>query len=204
MNPDTSPTNHIFTIGHSNHAIDRFIDLLRTYGIEVLVDVRSQPYSKYAVQFNSKTLKSTIKDTGIKYIFLGKELGGRPEELEFYDADGHVLYARVAESPIFREGIARLEKGIQEYRVAIMCSEENPTGCHRRLLISRVLRNRGILVQHIRGDGSMQTEAELTQGETANNQQAWQPSLFGEQEVEVWRSIRSVLPKGNPENSSLP
>jgi uncharacterized protein (DUF488 family) len=158
----------IFTIGHSNHPLDKFLSLLKAHGVEVLVDIRSHPYSKHAPHFDSRNLKAGVANAGMKYLFLGKELGGRPQGEEFYDAEGYVLYSRVAEAPFFLEGISRLETGIQQYRVAIMRSEENPVGCHRRLLVGRVLAGRGAVIYHIRGNGRVQTEAELT-SEEANN-----------------------------------
>ncbi|HEX2913364.1 MAG TPA: DUF488 domain-containing protein [Chloroflexia bacterium] len=151
----------IFTIGHSNHSIEAFLELLQSHQIEVLVDIRSQPYSRYSSQFNAPELKQAIKRTDLKYLYMGKELGGRPENREFYDQAGHVLYNKVAQSTLFLSGIARLEQGIENFRVAIMCSEEDPLNCHRRLLVGRVLKERGINLAHIRGDGALQSEADL-------------------------------------------
>lgn len=116
------PQSRLYTIGHSNHAPEVFLDLLARHGIEVLVDVRSQPYSRYAAHFDKPGLTALVTGAGVKYLFLGKELGGRPESAEFYDpADGRVLYDRVAASSLFLGGLARLETGLQKYRVAIMC-----------------------------------------------------------------------------------
>lgn len=203
MSDNTSRAERcIFTMGHSNHPLDGFISLLKAHHVEVLVDVRSHPYSKHAPHFDSQALKAGVTAAGIKYLFLGKELGGRPKGEEFYDADGHVLYARVAESPLFLEGISRLEKGIQKYRVAIMCSEENPVGCHRRLLIGRVLAERGTTVYHIRGDGRVQTEAELASEEASRSCDNDQPALFATRETAPWKSIRSVLRREKQPSSS--
>ncbi len=154
----------IFTIGHSNHELDHFICLLKSNKIDVLVDVRSHPYSRFASHFSKNDLKKAIQANGIKYLFLGKELGGQPVGSEFYDSDGFVLYSRLAESPLFLEGIERLMDGIKTYRVALMCSEKNPSNCHRRLLVGRVLSNRGAQVHHIRGDGRLQSEDEIANG----------------------------------------
>src|SRR6202163_4939957 len=154
----SSSRPHVLTIGHSNHRIDHFLDLLKSHAVQVVVDTRSQPYSEYATQFDQKPLKKTLEAEGIRYVFLGRELGGRPDGDEFYDDQGHVLYDRVAETPLFQEGLSRLENGIREYNVAILCAEENPAACHRRLLIGRVLRDRGIGMKHVRGDGRIQTE----------------------------------------------
>jgi uncharacterized protein (DUF488 family) len=199
MNNDApSMDSGLFSIGHSNQPLENFVRLLTMHRIGVLVDVRSRPYSRYLPHFNARALEAAMIQAGIKYLYLGKELGGRPEESEFYDPDGYVLYSRLARSPAFLEGIRRLEQGVRQYRVAIACSEEDPSGCHRRLLIGRVLARRGIEVGHIRGDGRVQTESDLRLDRL-------QPGLFEEpqeQEEGVWKSIRSVSPRGQPPTSS--
>lgn len=194
----------MFTIGHSNHALQYFVDLLKKHAIEVLVDVRSQPRSKYAPHFDAHELKASMPAAGIEYLFLGRELGGQPEAPGFYDTEGFVLYSRIAESPPFQEGISRLERGIQQYRVAIMCSEENPAECHRRLLVGRVLTERGVDVLHIRGDGRLQPETEMAAEEHGNSSAEAQLPLFESKppEERSWRSIRSVSRRG-PRRPSL-
>jgi uncharacterized protein (DUF488 family) len=130
-----------------------------------------------------------LEADGIRYVFLGRELGGRPDGNEFYDDQGHVLYDRVAETELFQEGVLRLEKGIREYKVAMLCAEENPAACHRRLLIGRVLLNRGIQVDHIRGDGRIQTETEVAAETNPNKDQL---ALFEKVEAEPWKSIPAI------------
>src|SRR5258708_7400802 len=88
----------IYTIGHSNHPAQLLLDLLRDHRIEVLVDVRSRPYARYTPHFDQQPLRAAVLEMGCKYLYLGKELGGRPEDRQFYDPDGHVLYGRVAAS----------------------------------------------------------------------------------------------------------
>ena len=173
----------IFTIGHSNHSLEMFIDLLQSHKIDVLVDVRSKPFSRFSPQFNKEGLEKTVKAGGIKYLFLGKELGGRPQGSEFYDNYGFVLYSRIAESPLFVEGIDRLIKGIKTYRVAVMCGEENPVNCHRRVLVGQVLAKRGVGVRHIRGDSTVQDEDELAREEYQSKVEQAQLSLFESNEV---------------------
>src|SRR5947209_5869026 len=129
----------LFSVGHSNHPLEKFIELLRSQQIEVLADVRSHPFSRFAPHFNGPSLAGALEAAGIRYLFLGKELGGRPVGEEFYDEEGRVLYNRLAASPLFRSGVERLRSGMRRYRVALMCSEENPDVCHRHLLIGRVL-----------------------------------------------------------------
>ena len=196
--------NSIFTIGHSNHSFEHFIQLLQKQAIDVLVDVRSQPYSRYATHFSKKALKAGIKQAGMMYLFLGQELGGRPNGDSFYDQDGYVFYDRVAEADFFLEGIERLQRGIKKYRVAMMCSEENPTGCHRHLLVGRVLTERGCTVLHIRGDGQVQTNEQLKRLQRGKSHRGIvQFALFElEEEEKEWKSTVSVLPKKQP-NSSL-
>jgi uncharacterized protein (DUF488 family) len=143
--------NSVFTIGHSNQPIEAFIALLVKYDIEVLVDIRSFPFSKFAKQFDQDGLSSALMQAQRKYLFLGHELGGRPNEAHFYDEEGYVLYWKIAESARFQHAIERLRNGISKYRVALLCSEENPLHCHRRLLVARVLKNCGVDVRHIRG-----------------------------------------------------
>lgn len=189
----------MYTIGHSNHDQEYFCELLRRHGIEVLADVRSQPYSRYTPQFNAEELKAALASQGIRYVFLGDQLGGRPGVPEHYDEQGHALYYRMARSAAFLQGIERLATGMTKYRVAIMCSEEDPAVCHRFLLVSRVMTERGTPVRHIRSDGSLASEDQIR---TAAGLSRNQGLLFPELEDDSWRSLRSVLPKAPPPDSS--
>jgi len=192
----------LFSIGHSNHPAEGFADLLKKHDIEVLVDVRSHPHSRHAPQFDTSGLNALLAKAGVKYLYLGRELGGRPEGEDYYDAEGHVLYARLATSPLFLEGIDRLQKGVQTYRVALMCAEEDPLNCHRRLLIGRVLRERGIALDHIRGDGRLQTEDELLRTQPRQRPASEQTDLFHAAQEVAWRSTRSVSRRNQPPSSS--
>jgi uncharacterized protein (DUF488 family) len=179
----------MLTIGHSNHAIEQFMELLKRHGVDVVADIRSYPYSKFSPHYDQARLKSVLEAAGILYAYLGDHLGGRPDGGQFYDPAGHVLYAKVATTGFFLQGIERLERGIRRYRMpAILCSEENPSVCHRRLLVARVLTDRGTAVSHIRGDGSLQPEEELRAAERLP-----QLALFTAPEDDTWKSIPSVL-----------
>lgn len=162
----------VWTIGHSTHPVDALAGLLRGQRIEVLADVRSMPYSRHNPQFRKENLRASIEQAGLRYVYLGAELGGRPPEPEFYDSKGHARYDLVAETERFQGGLERLLTGAASYRVAIMCSEEDPARCHRRLLVTRALVGRQVEVRHIRGNGSVVTEAELGSGEAADPGQA--------------------------------
>lgn len=194
--PSAPDARQVFTVGHSNHGEQEFVGLLRQHQIDVVADVRSHPYANYATHFNAAAIKLLLARAGIQYVFLGEELGGRPADPECYDAEGYVLYDRVAASPRFLQGIQRLEAGIDRYRVAVMCSEEDPAECHRNLLIGRVLSGRGALLWHIRADGRLQSQVELD-GESAQDDPR-QQVLFDMVKQKLWRSVRSVLPKPPP------
>ena len=126
--------------------------------LNVLADARSNPYSRFASQFDKDYVQNAIQANGIKYLFLGRELGGRPKDPESYDPEGHVLYSKIADSPLFYDGIGRLMTVIKTYRVAIMCSEENPTHCHRQILVGRVLSVKG---SNMRKDAKIRLEDDL-------------------------------------------
>jgi uncharacterized protein (DUF488 family) len=175
------------TIGHSSHTAERFQALLREHGVQVLVDTRSSPYSRYSPQFDRETLKETVAAAGVRYLYMGDVVGGRPRDEACYDGEGRVLYGRVAEQPAFQEAVERLERGADEFQLALLCSEEDPAHCHRRLLIARVLMGRGAEVVHVRGDGSVETDDEVARRSGKALVEA-QAGLFGEMEVEMWRS----------------
>jgi uncharacterized protein (DUF488 family) len=185
--------NLVFTIGHSNHSAEKFVRLLKVHGIEVVVDTRSHPYSRHAPRFNASALEAVLSKDGIGYVFLGGELGGRPEGGEFYDAKGRVDYALVGCSGPFLDGISRLEKVLRTSTAALLCSEEDPTRCHRRLLVGRALEEKGITLRHIRGDGSVETEDEVDGG---------QQILFSKKEASPRKSIRLVSRRSRRPSSS--
>ena len=157
----------LYTIGHSRHPIDQFIQLLKDHQIEVLVDVRSTPYSRFNPQFNKKSLESALPQRGIRYVYAGQYLGGRPSDPTCYRSGAlptkgkdhlhQVDYLKVMGQPWFVEGIQRLLELANEQTTAIMCSEEDPIKCHRHHLISQYLmaRHPEVDVQHIRGDGTL-------------------------------------------------
>jgi len=138
----------IYSVGHSNLEADKFVTILQSFSIDVVVDVRSAPYSKYCPQFNKETIAQVLKSSGIKYLFLGKELGARPTDRSCY-VDDIVSFEELKLSDFFQRGISRLLDGIEKHNIAIMCSERKPINCHRAILISRVLTEKGISVKHI-------------------------------------------------------
>lgn len=147
----------VFTIGHSNHPIEKFIDLLRLHRIVALADVRSAPASRFNPQFNKKPLAASLKQAGIAYVFLGRELGARSEDPATYE-NGRVQYRKLAATPLFRSGIERVEQGASKLRVSLMCAEKDPLDCHRTLLVSRALERDHVAVTHILADGALESQ----------------------------------------------
>jgi len=149
----------LFTIGHSNHSWESFLDLLRSHRIQVLVDVRSSPYSSRLPQFNRESLQAGLLTVGIRYLFLGDELGARRSEQDCY-VDGVALYDRIANTPAFQSGLTRLSQGIQKFRSVLMCAEKDPLECHRTILVCRYLRDAS-KIHHIHADGSLESHADV-------------------------------------------
>lgn len=161
MTSEPSPAPSVLTIGHSKHSLDRFLGLLRQHEVQVLVDARSQPVSRFSPHFSRKALERAVVASSMSYLFMGDALGGRPQPRECYDADGKVDYDRVEAQDFYQRGIERLLEGIARFRVCVLCAEEDPSRCHRRLLITRTLVRRGVDARHIRATGAIETEDEL-------------------------------------------
>jgi uncharacterized protein (DUF488 family) len=146
----------VFTIGHSTHPRGRFIELLRRHGITALCDVRSRPYSRMNPQFNREELERALSAHTIAYRFLGRELGARSDDPACYKG-GKVRYDRLAETDLFKDGLKRVLRGLEEgFRVALMCAEKEPLECHRTILVARHLVALGLDVEHIHADGSLE------------------------------------------------
>ncbi|MFH1243801.1 MAG: DUF488 domain-containing protein [Pseudomonadota bacterium] len=145
----------LFTIGHSTHTIDRFIELLSIHAITAVCDVRSQPYSKFNPQFNREALQSELKRHGIPYVYLGKELGPRSGDPDCYE-NGRVGYDLLARTDLFQDGLRRVREGMKSYRIALMCAEKDPIMCHRTILVCRRLEDDVIRIRHILEDGSIE------------------------------------------------
>jgi len=112
----------IYTIGHSNHTVENFIALLEKHAIEVVVDVRSQPYIRHVPHFNREPLAQALRERGFTYEHRGDRLGGRPTDESFLLVDGSVDYDRVRASADFQQALDELLALAQERRVAPACS----------------------------------------------------------------------------------
>lgn len=165
----------IYTIGYGKRSIEEFTELLQHYQIEVLIDVRSQPYSRYSPSFSKSALEKHLQEHNIQYVFMGDTLGGRPNDEDCY-IDGKVDYARVREKPFYQQGIARLRAAWEkQLRAAIMCSEAKPQECHRGKLIGNTLVEQQISVAHIDEFGDLKEQETINTFLTNG-----QPTLFEE------------------------
>ena len=152
----------VFTIGHSTHPQERLIELLVQHNITALSDIRSQPYSRLNPQFNREEIKRRLRIAGLSYAFLGQELGARSADPSAYH-QGKVQYERLALTDLFRQGLTRIQSGLKNHRIALMCAEKDPLDCHRSILVARQLVRLGIEVQHIHADGRLEGHAEAVE-----------------------------------------
>jgi uncharacterized protein (DUF488 family) len=150
-----SPTPTIYTVGHSSQPIGSFLEQLQAHRIEVLADVRSMPYSRRYPHFAREALQKSLIVAGIRYLFLGRELGARRDEPECY-VDGRASYEEIAKLPNFLRGVERLMEGAGTRRIALMCAEQDPLTCHRTILICREISRRGVEIKHIERGGSVE------------------------------------------------
>ncbi|QDU87474.1 hypothetical protein Pla175_08360 [Pirellulimonas nuda] len=150
--------SHVLTIGHSRHSMERFLELLQAHQVTAIADVRSTPHSR-TDHFCQAPLRIALEQAGVRYAYLGQELGARRDEPECY-VDGQAVYDRVARLPAFAAGVERLRRGAQRFRIALMCAEKEPLDCHRSVLIARYLALAGWRVEHILADGSLEPHAE--------------------------------------------
>jgi len=140
----------IKTIGHSTHSIERFVDLLKNGGVEVLIDVRSMPWSRRHPQFGKERLSKSLEAAGLSYIWEGAALGGKGGS-----------YLEAAQRPVFTEALDRLIDRAKSMTVCLMCAEKEPLDCHRTVLVSRRLAERGVTVEHLLADGHTRPHHEV-------------------------------------------
>lgn len=144
----------MFTIGHSTLSISVFLQRLEKAEVTAVADVRSSPFSRRFHQYNKDNLQFSLASHKIKYVFLGNELGGRPNFSSLYE-DGVANYEKMALETSFLTGIDRVISGARRFNIVLMCSEHNPLDCHRCLLVARALNERGEVVDHILGNGDV-------------------------------------------------
>lgn len=158
--PEGTTCRPIYTIGHSDHPVERFVSLLERHRVDAVADVRSAPHSRWQPHFNRENLRRELRARGVGYVFLGRELGARSDDPGCYDELGRVSYRRLAATPLFQSGIRRLQRGSDRMTIALMCAEREPLECHRTILVARELEARGTPVVHILADGNTESHDE--------------------------------------------
>lgn len=167
----------LYSIGHGHKTVEEFVNELRSFSIQFLIDVRSSPFSKWAPHFNRGVIEQVLKECSITYLYWGDTIGGRPVSSDCYDEDGFFDYKKMAMVPAFQKGLQRLiDANAGGYKVAVMCSESDPSQCHRSKLIGReLLSEHSIEMYHIVAPNKVKSEetiiTELTNG-------AWDPHSF--------------------------
>jgi uncharacterized protein (DUF488 family) len=167
----------IKTIGHSTHSIERFVDLLKAGDVALLVDVRSMPYSRRFPQFGKERLARSLAAAGIGYVHEGAALGGKPEGGGDYDT--------LAERPAFKDALGRLIERAENTTLCLMCAEKEPLDCHRTVLVSRRLAERGVAIDHLLADGGTRPHRDVEEALLARN---GGPDLFEDKAARLARA----------------
>ena len=167
----------ILTFGHSDHSPERFRVLLQTQNIEVVLDVRSSPYSGRARQFNRPNMAQWLAAAGIRYLFAGRSLGGRPAEPSLYE-HGRASYERMGQTTEFLSALRRIVAFSRHARCVLVCAEAEPLECHRFLLIGRVLSSRSVDVRHMLANGAVESH-QAAEGRLIRLSGVAQSELFG-------------------------
>lgn len=155
----------LFTIGYATKAMPTLLEQLQTYKIGAVADIRSVPYSAAFHEYHKEALQAALTNSGIHYVYLGKELGPRSEDASHYDASGQVQFARLMHSSLFKSGIERLHRGLQRgMNIALLCAEKDPANCHRSLLVGHYLNHyESVVVNHISHTGELESQDDLEQ-----------------------------------------
>ena len=152
----------IYSIGHGSRDIESFFGLLKKYEIDFLIDVRTNPFSRFNPHFSRGYIENLCKNYMVTYVFMGDGLGGKPANRLCYDEQGHVVYEKVMETEIFIQSANRLITAYDKnLRVACMCSELKPCECHRSKMIGRYLERKNIDVQHIDEKGDLISQKQV-------------------------------------------
>ncbi|MFK4132295.1 DUF488 family protein [Pseudomonas luteola] len=150
----------IFTIGYAGLTESQFVKLLKQMNVSAVADVRSSPYSKTFPGFNRENMPNWLSESGIRYVYLGEELGPRSMDPAHYK-DDQVQFERLKQTELFNKGIRRLENGSKRMTIAIMCAEKDPMTCHRSLLVAHYGQSSALSFHHIHQNGEVESHAQM-------------------------------------------
>lgn len=151
----------LWTLGHSILPPEDLISLIKGAGIQAIADIRSIPFSKRQPHYSSPNLGNLLERSGIRHVYLGDHLGGRPRDPSLFNSTGRANLVVMARTPWFLQGLARVMHGLEKMSIGLMCGEEDPLPCHRCLLISPALVEKGVVPKHLRKGGRIETQQEL-------------------------------------------
>lgn len=167
----------VLTVGHSNTGLQNFVDLVTSQGVDVLVDTRSTPYSRWVPHFSRESLRDAARAAPFEYVYMGDSLGGKPSDRKFHLPDGSVDYESISQEPFYLAGIDRVLDLAKGRVVCLLCTEEDPIQCHRRLLVGKTLGERGVTVRHLRKQGLFEDEESVQRRYFRKNPQKLQGAL---------------------------
>ena len=182
----------VLTIGHSSRPEDEFLAQLAKHNVDMLVDVRSKPRSRFYPHFNRKSLEDRLAAVEVAYLYLGTYLGGHPDDDSFYEND-RVVYERLVEPPEFNRDLTRVVELCKHHNLVLMCAEEDPVTCHRHPLLALELIERGVQVLHLRRDGLVQDADELFEDTVRQ-----MPFMEPPGEDLSWSSPKKIRRRGRP------
>lgn len=149
----------IFAIGHSNYPYSKFIEMIKKYNINCIVDIRETPYSKYNTQYNKEYFREILKKDGFTYIYMGQEFGAKRGSKQSYNNEGYADFEKVIQEEIFLNGIERIKNGIDmRYKIVLLGAMQEPIRCHRSIMVGRFLNKEGIHVKYILHEGNLATQ----------------------------------------------
>ncbi|MDR1182884.1 MAG: DUF488 domain-containing protein [Bacteroidales bacterium] len=190
----------IYTVGHSTHELDFFLELIKTVEINCIVDVRSLPASAYSPQYNQNSFKNYLKDNHITYLHFAEEFGARRTDYDLLGDDGKLDFEKVRKTSLFNRGVERIWQGIDKgFRIALMCSESDPLDCHRFSMVSIGLENNGFNVLHLLKDKSIKTNLELEKELLKKYEKKIPQSNLFESEVSFEKQLKEALRLKNKE-----
>lgn len=169
----------VFTIGHSNHAKEYFLELLQCHQISALIDVRSIAASRYNPQYNGKQLSEYLNQNNIAYMHLPNAFGARQTNPIVLDENRQVDFEKMRQSTMFKNGVkALMEVYNQNHNIALMCAEADPLTCHRFFMVAVALVELGFEVRHVLKDKTWLLHRELEDELMKKFAKKIQPDLF--------------------------
>lgn len=152
----------IYTLGHSNYPFDEFIEILKKYNINCVVDIRAIPYSKYNTQYNKEFFQANLKRLGYTYIYMADEFGAKRKNRESYNDGGYADFEKVILEDDFKKGVERLKIGSNKgYKIVLLGAMQEPIRCPRAILVGKELIKEGFDVNHIMHEGNLKTQKYL-------------------------------------------